>query len=806
MKRENKMKKIMLTSTKTAAALAVLCSVPALTVNAETPQNGWYEENGCKYWYENGVRQGTEGRGKEIYDPVSDGWYWLDAVDGGKMATGKEVYQESNGGKWVRYDENGKMVKGWYTNEKGTYYYDPATGAMVKGITEINNIHCIFDENTGIGLDCKWYEVDGIKYWYEDGARQGTEGRGKEIYDPGTNAWYWLDAVDGGKMAVSKDVYQESDGGKWVRYDENGHMIKGENKKDDDWYYFDLITGAMIKGWHTVTDKEGKETVYYYDEKSGKKVFGHVVIDEKYCAFDPKTGAAYDLVWLTIDGGKYWYEKGVRQGTEGRGKEIFDPATEAWYWLDAVDNGKMAVGKDVYQESDGGKWVRYDAEGRMIKGENQKDDAWYRFDLVTGAMIKGWYTVTDSAGKETLYYYDEATGKKVYGFVKIDNKEYAFDTKTGAAIDSTWLTIDGEKYWYVKGLRQGTEGVDMEIYDPTSKAWYLLDGKNKGKMVTNKDVYKEADGGKWVRYGENGQMVRGWTTIDGKKFYYDVNTGARAAGIVRIDGTDYYFDETTGQYQGVYEGGEVSYSWLNTKETRYDVNGTMLGYTVYEYTDNGSVERERVYNGDKRLLTEEKYTYDESGRQVTYSFRNYTNSDTNYTLTTSYTNNLITQEVKKDKNGVTTEVIKYTYVEGKLARADVYNASNVLQYYYVYTLDAKGNIVKEQRCNLSGIVTEITTNTYYEYGGQSFLRQSLVYNGENKILSGVNYTRNGFELAKEVYYGENREVTGYTVYQESLFPNVEEETNWEKESSTYDAKDNLQFKTVYEYEVMEIRQ
>ena len=78
--------------------------------------------------------------------------------------------------------------------------------------------------------------ADGM-YWYENGVLQGTEGRGKEIYDPASDAWYWLDAVQGGKKAVSKDVYQESwagayadreDGtGKWVRYDENGHMVKG---------------------------------------------------------------------------------------------------------------------------------------------------------------------------------------------------------------------------------------------------------------------------------------------------------------------------------------------------------------------------------------------------------------------------------------------------------------------------------------------------------------------------------------------------------------------------------------------------
>ena len=33
-----------------------------------------------------------------------------------------------------------------------------------------------------------------------------------------------------------------------------------------------------------------------------------------------------------------------------------------------MDNGKKAVRNDVYKESDGGKWVRYDADGHMIKG------------------------------------------------------------------------------------------------------------------------------------------------------------------------------------------------------------------------------------------------------------------------------------------------------------------------------------------------------------------------------------------------------------------------------------------------------
>ena len=66
------------------------------------------------------------------------------------LHTLRHPYQESDCGKWVRYDENGKMVKGWNTNENGTYYFDLITGAMAHGTVEINGKTCHFDEATGI--------------------------------------------------------------------------------------------------------------------------------------------------------------------------------------------------------------------------------------------------------------------------------------------------------------------------------------------------------------------------------------------------------------------------------------------------------------------------------------------------------------------------------------------------------------------------------------------------------------------------------------------------------------------------------
>ena len=52
-------------------------------------------------------------------------------------------------------------------------------------------------------LDCQWLHTEVGDYWYEGGIRQGTEGRGKEIYDPDSDDWYWLDANQGGAKAVS---------------------------------------------------------------------------------------------------------------------------------------------------------------------------------------------------------------------------------------------------------------------------------------------------------------------------------------------------------------------------------------------------------------------------------------------------------------------------------------------------------------------------------------------------------------------------------------------------------------------------
>ena len=63
---------------------------------------------------------------------------------------------------------------------------------------------------------------------------------------------------------------------------------------------------------------------------------------------------------------EHYYEK----GQQVRSKEIYDAKDRNWYWID--ENGFVARNKDVYLQSNGGKWVRYDAAGHMVKGEDYR--------------------------------------------------------------------------------------------------------------------------------------------------------------------------------------------------------------------------------------------------------------------------------------------------------------------------------------------------------------------------------------------------------------------------------------------------
>lgn len=237
------------------------------------------------------------------------------------------------------------------TNSRGWQYTSSGKVDSISGNVDMNAFGNKEYVNGG-----HWVTKNGQKYWRDS---DGSLARSKEIYDPESNAWYWIDSD--GTMAHDKDVYLRSNGGKWVRYDSNGHMIKGEDFRYGVWYNFDFTTGAMSKGMTYLSN--GNKWVYY-DMVTGKMAHGEAYLN-------------------------------------------FDKEHSGWYLFDNI-TGARCTG-DIFIRSNGGKWVRYDQKtGKMVKGLQKQNGLWYYFDPVTGAMAHGNTWVPQW---QAWHYFDSVTGR-----------------------------------------------------------------------------------------------------------------------------------------------------------------------------------------------------------------------------------------------------------------------------------------------------------------------------------------------------------------------------------------------------------
>ncbi len=179
-----------------------------------------------------------------------------------------------------------------------------------------------------------------------------------------------------------------------------------------------------------------------------------------------------------------------------------------------------------------------------------------------------------------LYYFgEEGDGMMKHGLYYVDGLPYWFGEDGKAAksqfvtpyydtyyfeadgkAHTGWLELDGEKYY---ADEQGTILKGVQTVDGKS---YLFDRNDGGKMVRNKmahdwwgDHYYGDDGvmqtgfityeGNTFYFFENGDMAHGWQTIDGNTYFFGDNDGIMAKGTTFIYWRDYEFDEN-GVLQG----------------------------------------------------------------------------------------------------------------------------------------------------------------------------------------------------------------------------------------------------------------
>ena len=286
------------------------------------------------------------------------------------------------------------------------------------------------------------------KGWYD----AGKPARSREVYDPATKAWYYV--LADGTLARNKDVYLPSNGGKWVRYDESGRMVKGEDLRFGAWYYFDPVTGAMAHGVTLVpATKTSPAKWVYYDIVTGKMAHGEACL-------------------------------------------TYDAEHTGWYHFDAY-TGAMSHGVTYLEK--GSRWVYYDnVTGKMRYGEialsyDAAHRGWYHFDELTGAMTHGFYF---NAQASKWVYYDNVTGIMAHGATRINGVWYSLDSVTGAVrYGLVWVPEWGKWAYFDLTTGRQTDRVNwMEPSAPNRPALSRYGDLSVEVSIANQQVYVKSGG------------------------------------------------------------------------------------------------------------------------------------------------------------------------------------------------------------------------------------------------------------------------------------------------------------------------
>ncbi len=124
-------------------------------------------------------------------------------------------------------------------------------------------------------------------------------------------------------------------------------------------------------------------------------------------------------------------------------------------------------------------------------------------------------------------------GTKLTGFRTVDGKNYYFDPKKGTMQKSTWITVDGNKY-YAKADCQIAKN---EIVDKWGSR-YIFDAE--GVMQTGFVAY---DGKDYYCDAKGHMLKNSWITVEGKKYYAKSDYTLAKTETIKKWGIKYTFDE-----------------------------------------------------------------------------------------------------------------------------------------------------------------------------------------------------------------------------------------------------------------------
>lgn len=304
-------------------------------------------------------------------------------------------------------------------------------------------------------------------------------------------------------------------------------------------------------------------TTYYICGSTGEKSYD-IIKNENY-NFDFLEGE-YNAIFLTVSTTDTTLEVTTydQQGDEATIIDTFTKTKD----VNCTEDGHKATYKDgkLYCGVCNYPLDLANYSGYAVNGDNGKT-----MYIIQGEVKTGWMVIGEDA-----YYFDE-NGCAVTGEnLTIDGiSGYNFD-EDGKQIDAAFVTDDqGVTKAYRGGqlLKGWWTDSNGDIYYFSSRDGAMRKGKTEIKLRTNQILEVEfSQEGKLLRgclykmedgtvYYWGSEMVSGWQTIDGDKYYFDPDTHYMAVGNQTIDGKEYGFS----QY------GVLQHEGLHTYDENWDV-------------------------------------------------------------------------------------------------------------------------------------------------------------------------------------------------------------------------------------------